>query len=102
MNMEVIVSMGQANLDTVEVWGSSPHVPTILSIGIERIAKILQPVIPARELLRLGRKAGKILTCKITCKNPVLAVLTRTGPVPDLHDRWPPCHRSMMRVVPRL
>jgi hypothetical protein len=28
-------------IDTVEVWGSSPHVPTILSIGIERIPKIL-------------------------------------------------------------
>jgi hypothetical protein len=45
MNMEVVVSMGQANLDTVEVWGSSPHVPTIFSIGIERIPKLLQPVI---------------------------------------------------------
>ena len=32
-------------IDTVEVWGSSPHVPTIIFIVIERIPKILQPVI---------------------------------------------------------
>ena len=36
--------------DTVEVWGSSPHVPTISSIRLERIPKNSlardQPVIP--------------------------------------------------------
>jgi hypothetical protein len=37
--------MGKANLDTVEVAGSSPVVPTISFIGIERIPKILQPVL---------------------------------------------------------
>jgi len=40
-NIEVVVSMGQANLDTVEVRSSSLLVPTIFSIGIERIPKIL-------------------------------------------------------------
>jgi len=32
-------------IDTVEVWGSSPHVPTISFMGLERILKVLQPVI---------------------------------------------------------
>jgi len=30
-------------IDMVEVWGLSPHVPTISFIRIERIARILQP-----------------------------------------------------------
>ena len=36
---------GGTYLGTVEVWGSSPHGPTIVFIGIQRIAKILQRVI---------------------------------------------------------
>jgi len=36
-NIEVVVSMGQANLDTVEVRSSSLLVPTTLSIAIGRI-----------------------------------------------------------------
>jgi hypothetical protein len=39
----------QSYLDTVKVWGSSPHVPTISSMGLERIPDSLarnEPVIP--------------------------------------------------------
>jgi hypothetical protein len=47
----------------------------------ERRGANSQPVIPADELRRL--EEPKILTCKITCENPVLPVLTRAKAVPD-------------------
>jgi ABC-type xylose transport system permease subunit len=41
--VEVVGGNDQANLDTVEVWGSSPHVPTISSMGLKRTPKFSSP-----------------------------------------------------------